>query len=256
MSPKIHSAFWSDPDVEKLTPEQKLCFLWLMTNSQLNVCGFCQVSSKRFSFETGLDENVLAGTLEALPRALKPFEDISTVYLRKFIRHQLGDGEQLLRNNIFKSVLSIFKGIKFEPLRQAIIEDYPVISQFSESPLKPLEGLVRGKEKEQEQEKEKEKERGSGGKPNGVPERKEPKAWPSLQEVMLYADKIGLPPDEAKKFFDHYEGTGWTDKHGHPVHDWQSKCRSWKTGFMEKRHLDRVKNNPLERKFIPGNSNP
>ena len=73
----------------------------------------------------------------------------------------------------------------------------------------------------------------------GAADRKSQKSWPTLSEVLLYADKIGLPPDEAQKFFDHFEGTGWTDKNGHPIHDWQSKCRTWKVSFEERKFKER-----------------
>jgi hypothetical protein len=128
MSPKIHPTFWSDPNIEPLNAEQRLAMLWIMTNPQINVCGFFSVSRRRFSFETGLSESALESTLKALPRALKAFND-GTIYVRNFIRHQLGDGEQLAKNNIFKSILTVFKGIKNAELRDMIAADYPIIAE-------------------------------------------------------------------------------------------------------------------------------
>jgi len=48
-------SFWSDRDVEGLSPEQKLTLLWIFTNPQMNVFGYFETSPKRFSFETGLE---------------------------------------------------------------------------------------------------------------------------------------------------------------------------------------------------------
>lgn len=165
MSPKIHSAFWSDADIETLNSDQKLAYLWILTNSQMNICGFCHVTTRRFAFETGLSMEILESTISALPRALKHFKEHGIIYVRRYIRHQLGDGEQLTKNHIFKSVISVFRGIVSADLRKAILEDYPIIgeviasqslsgiSSLTQSPSNPL---PKGKEKEKEEEKEKE----------------------------------------------------------------------------------------------------
>jgi hypothetical protein len=65
MKPKIDPEFWSDPEIELLTPEQKPAMLWILTNPQMNVCGFCKVSPRRFAFDTGLKEEALLSTAEA-----------------------------------------------------------------------------------------------------------------------------------------------------------------------------------------------
>lgn len=85
MDAKISSSFWSDPDMEKVDPEVKLAFIWLLTNPQRTICGFSQISYKRFSFDTGLDINVLDKSFKALSRALKPFQEKNIVYVRNFI---------------------------------------------------------------------------------------------------------------------------------------------------------------------------
>jgi len=146
----ILPSFWSDRDVEGLSPEQKLTLLWIFTNPQMNVCGYFETSPKRFSFDTGLDPRHLKETVEALPRALKPFQGDTIIYARRFIRHQFGGGEQLTKNNIFKSIVTRFGGIQIPGLKAAILEDYPEIdkeSQENESPSKPFQGLIEGKGK-------------------------------------------------------------------------------------------------------------
>lgn len=144
MNPKIKSSFWSDSEVEALTPQQKLTYLWLITNAQMKICGFCEVSERRFSFETGLDKECLINTVKALPRALKHFPSQNIVYVRNFIRHQIGDGDQLTRNNIFKSVVSVFKGVDIPDLRNEIVSDYPILKDYI-SPSKPSPPHHKGK---------------------------------------------------------------------------------------------------------------
>lgn len=56
---KIHSNFWTDPDVEEMTPEQKLFFLWLITNPSNNQIGLYEFSPKRCAFETGWNTDTI-----------------------------------------------------------------------------------------------------------------------------------------------------------------------------------------------------
>lgn len=52
-------------------------------------------------------------------------------------------------------------------------------------------------------------------------------APPSLGEVQLHAQKIGLPPAEAEKFFYHFDANGWKSKSG-PIKVWRSAMQKWK----------------------------
>lgn len=50
---KIHTTFWTDPFVENLTQEQKLFYLYLMTNTKTTQCGIYEISKKYIAYETG-----------------------------------------------------------------------------------------------------------------------------------------------------------------------------------------------------------
>ena len=52
---------------------------------------------------------------------------------------------------------------------------------------------------------------------------------PSLDEVKTKANMTNIPPEEAEKFWHHFESSGWIDKNGHPVVKWQSKLATWST---------------------------
>lgn len=238
MSPKIHSSFWSDAEVENLTPFQKLTFVWLMSNSQINVCGFCQVTPRRFVFETGMPYETLLETIKLLPDALIHFPETHIVYVRNFIRHQLGDGEQLKRNRIFSAVLSVCVGITHEPLRKALLEDYPVIRSVYVSPSEeisecpehgdqiPINDQVMGKEKEKDQEKEKAKENGES---EGVKLKSRAK---TEAEVIAYVLEVGLPEADGQWFWNKMLGSGWKNN-GKPVADWRAVIRTWRlNGYL------------------------
>jgi len=59
MNAFVKKEFWGDPEIEDLSPEEKLSILWLMTNPRRDLCGFTEISEKRFEFETGVKiENI------------------------------------------------------------------------------------------------------------------------------------------------------------------------------------------------------
>lgn len=56
---------------------------------------------------------------------------------------------------------------------------------------------------------------------------------PTIDEARAYALELGLPEEEADKFFDHHQARGWTLKGGIPVRDWRATLRTW-CRFFEK----------------------
>lgn len=63
------------------------------------------------------------------------------------------------------------------------------------------------------------------------------KARPSsLDEVLEYAKERRIPSDEAEKFYDHWQTTGW--KRGKdakiPIMDWQACFRTWERNYLER----------------------
>ena len=50
---KLHTTFWVDPFVEDLTQEQKLFYLYLITNTKTKQSGIYEISKRHISYETG-----------------------------------------------------------------------------------------------------------------------------------------------------------------------------------------------------------
>lgn len=74
-------------------------------------------------------------------------------------------------------------------------------------------------------------EEGCGGKPKSGFTR------PSLEEIKLHGQKIGLPDSESEKFFDHYESNGW--KVGrNPMRSWRSAMSNWKRNWDEQTYAN------------------
>ena len=75
----INTAFWSDTWIEDLGPNDKLLFLYLVTNDKTNMLGIYESSIKKIAFETGLD-------IETVNNGLKAFETVNKVkYINNYI---------------------------------------------------------------------------------------------------------------------------------------------------------------------------
>ncbi len=64
----IRDSFWTDSYVERLTPDEKLIFLYLLTNPLCNIGGIYEIRTKRIGFETGYDIEVIENILNRFVR--------------------------------------------------------------------------------------------------------------------------------------------------------------------------------------------
>lgn len=137
MDTKIKSTFWGDPEIERLSSDQILTTLWLMTNPRVNLLGFSEVSDNRFTFETKLNPDALQSTLKALPRAFVKVD--GGVWVRNYIRHNIGDGETLVRNTLSRSICKTLEKSGNKAWAQAVLEEYPCLRSLlqNSSPCHP-----------------------------------------------------------------------------------------------------------------------
>ncbi|MGJ0697985.1 hypothetical protein ACR75N_04710 [Parabacteroides merdae] len=77
---------WGDSWFVDLNPKEKLLFLYLCDNC--DIAGFCEISYRRISFDTGIEERGLQGALKGLARCLIFSYDGEVVFLRNFLKHQ------------------------------------------------------------------------------------------------------------------------------------------------------------------------
>ena len=50
---KIHTSFWTDPFIEDLDRDQKLFYLYLLTNEKTRQCGIYEITKKQIAFDLG-----------------------------------------------------------------------------------------------------------------------------------------------------------------------------------------------------------
>src|SRR4029077_11575056 len=59
-----------------------------------------------------------------------------------------------------------------------------------------------------------------------LPER-QPTTHPALADVMAWGEMLGCPKEEAERFWNHFEASGWIDKNGHAIVNARAKLATW-----------------------------
>ena len=75
---KIHTTFWTDPFVENLTHEQKLFYVYLISNTKTKQCGIYEISKKYISYETGFSINEVSELLNHFIKTEKIYYNETT----------------------------------------------------------------------------------------------------------------------------------------------------------------------------------
>jgi len=84
----VRDSFWTDSYVEKLSPDEKLLFIYLLTNPLCNVLGLYEIRAKRIGFETGYDVEVVENILERFERDKKILRHNDFIVLVNHLKNQ------------------------------------------------------------------------------------------------------------------------------------------------------------------------
>ena len=84
----INTCFWSDTYIQELTPENKLIFLFLLTNEKTEICGIYEISKKSIAFGTGLSIDTVSEAIARLCIDKKINYVDGWVWIRNFTKHQ------------------------------------------------------------------------------------------------------------------------------------------------------------------------
>jgi hypothetical protein len=128
----IKTRIWSDPWIEKLSPDQKLVWIYLLTNRDTNMLGIYEITPGRISYETGIALVKIEKILEDFERVRKAFYWFGMVILPNWIKNQAMNTNMLkcarvfydelpneliikLKENGFESFESLSKGYLILP---------------------------------------------------------------------------------------------------------------------------------------------
>lgn len=84
----VRDSFWTDSYIERLTPDEKLLFLYLLTNPLSNVAGIYEIRAKRIGFETGYDVEVVENILQRFQRDGKILRHEDWIVIINHIKNQ------------------------------------------------------------------------------------------------------------------------------------------------------------------------
>jgi hypothetical protein len=84
----ISTKFWSDPFIQDLKPDEKLLYIYLMTNERTSICGIYEITDKTISFDTGLTVPRVQQVVDSLVQSGKLRKYENWVLLTNFTKHQ------------------------------------------------------------------------------------------------------------------------------------------------------------------------
>ena len=161
----LPTTIWSNNDFIELNDEHKLCYFWMQTNA--NTAGYVSVSPKRLKRDIDIDFECFEKACAVMGDNFHRLED--GVWIRDYIRQQIGEGEKLAANKMSATVIKHLMKDSPQSLQEIVLKEYPTLHRRLEEYLRPKEALTKplpsphqgdakGKEKEKEKEEEKEME--------------------------------------------------------------------------------------------------
>jgi hypothetical protein len=84
----VNTSFWSDPFIEGLSAEEKLIYLYFITNEKTNMLGIYELSLRKMSFELGISEEIISNALKRFEILRKVKYQNNYVILKNYMKHQ------------------------------------------------------------------------------------------------------------------------------------------------------------------------
>lgn len=128
MDAKITSNFWRDPDYEGEAPEVKLAAIWVITNA--DIVGLVHFSARTFTFDTNCHSKFLDHLMKVQSKSFKRLNGF--IWAKNWIRHQIGDGASLSKNNFNRSIFNRLDKLPTE-IRGPIFAEYPILAPLYET---------------------------------------------------------------------------------------------------------------------------
>jgi DNA-binding MarR family transcriptional regulator len=84
----VNTRFWDDSYIANLSPEQKLLYLYFLTNPLTNISGVYEVSMKRVAFDTGMNRKAISKTVDQFSMDGKIIYRDGWIGIVNFIKYQ------------------------------------------------------------------------------------------------------------------------------------------------------------------------
>jgi hypothetical protein len=117
---KLHTTFWTDPFVEDLTQEQKLFYLYLITNTKTKQSGIYEITKKYMEFETGFRIEKISELITDFVNKGKILysEKTNEIAIVNWVKHNLS-----ISHSVLKCIETDLYEVKDKDLVRALYKD-------------------------------------------------------------------------------------------------------------------------------------
>jgi hypothetical protein len=85
----VNTYFWDDDYISDLQPDEKLLFLYLLTNPLTEISGAYKIALKRIAYDTGIEKNEVTRILAEFEANSKVIYKDGWILICNFIKHQV-----------------------------------------------------------------------------------------------------------------------------------------------------------------------
>lgn len=218
----IDTDFWTDDKVvDMFSPEDKLFFLYLLTNPHTTQLGIYALNKKVMAFEIGYSVEavtVLIERFEGKYNLIRYSKDTSEIAIKNYLRHSIIKGgkpvEDLLQKEISK--------VKDTGLLKYVCGNLASSNDINETVQKVLSYI-----KLNENDNDNENEVSYHDSYHDSSKRTKKVIPPTLEEVQNYIDSKGYII-EARAWYDYYESNNWKTKDGKNIlKNWKQYVVTW-----------------------------
>ena len=132
----ITDIIWSDTWFEELEPNEKLLFIYLLTNQQVSICWIYEISLKKIEFETWINKKDLSLIFNKFEKGNKIFYSAWFIVIVNFIKNQWITSEN---DNLFKWIKRELEEIGLDKLKAIV--SYKGLARVLQGAYKGLEIL-------------------------------------------------------------------------------------------------------------------
>ena len=113
---KIHTSFWSDTFIQDLDNDQRLFYLYLLTNERTKQCGIYEISKKQMAFDLGY-------SIDRVSKLLKYFINTGKVLYNETTKEIAIKNWVKYNNSTSPKVLSCIKS-ELDDVKDRVLIEY------------------------------------------------------------------------------------------------------------------------------------
>ena len=127
-SRSINTKIWDDPYFQELSSNEKLLFIYLLTNPMTNLLGVYEITLRRISFDIGIGKETISKHLKRFTKDKKVFYKDNYIVISNFLKNQsLNSNMKLGVSNIFNQLPKTLRDSILGNDSQTLSNDYQSI---------------------------------------------------------------------------------------------------------------------------------